>query len=257
MRVKPLVVVLGGLAALLNSARAEDSCPGLAPDTPTVRLARIDAHGDPVLADGRRLRLAGLAPRQNEAEAARFAAGLLEWRDQDLKLVVLAGPDRWDRLPARLLVELGPEDEPLDLAAVLLHAKAAWRLPDPANAVCDAALKAAEAGLGSASRREKPAGVVDGHDIAALKMQAGRIVVLEGRVASVGERPQRSYLNFARRRGAGASIVVSRRLWREMQDAGWTAAALTGKRVRARGVLGGADGLALELPSRTALELID
>lgn len=257
MRVKPLVVVLGGLAALIGSARAEQSCPGLARDTPTVRLAGIDAHGDPILADGRRLRLAGLAPHQSESEIDRFAAELLQWRDQELKLVALAGPDRWGRLPARLLVELGPEDEPLDLAAVLLHAKAAWRLPDAAHPPCDAALQAAEAALASPSRRGKPAEIVDGHDVAALKMQAGRIVVLEGRVASVGERPQRSYLNFARRRGAGASIVVSRRLWREMQDAGWTAAALTGKRVRARGVLGGADGLALELPSRTALELID
>lgn len=217
----------------------------------------IDDHGDPVLADGRRVRLVGLAPRQNENEIDRFATELLQWRDQDLRLVTLGAPDRWGRQPGRLLVELGPEDEPLDLAAVLLHAKAAWRLPDASLPACNAALKAAEAALALPRRGESPADVIDGHDVAALRMQAGRIVVLEGRVASVGERPHRSYLNFARRRGAGASIVVSRRLWREMQDAGWTAAALTGRRVRARGVLGGADGLALELPSRMALELID
>lgn len=257
MRMKPLVVVLLGLGFAAGPAPAQETCPGLAADTPTVRLAGLDEHGDPVLADGRLLRLFGLAPRQSEAETDLFAAELLQWRDQDLKLVVLAGPDRWGRLPARLLVELGPEDEPLDLAAVVLRAKAAMRLPDAANAPCDAALRAAEAGLRHPARRETAAGTVDGHDVAALKMHAGRIVILEGRVASVGERPQRSYLNFARRRGAGASIVVSRRLWREMQDVGWTAAALTGKRVRARGVLGGADGLSLDLSSRTALELID
>ncbi|TCR67266.1 hypothetical protein [Bosea sp. BK604] len=257
MRVKPLVAGLAGLVAILNGARADESCPGLTPETLTVRLQGIDDHGDPLLADGRRLRLVGLAPRQSESEIDRFATELLPWRDQDLRLVALAGPDRWGRLPARLLVELGPEDEPLDLAAVLLNAKAAWRLPDSAHPSCDAALKAAEAALATPARRGKPAETVDGHDIAALKLQAGRVVVLEGRIASVGERPQRSYLNFTRRRGAGASIVVSRRIWREMQDVGWTTAALTGRRVRARGVLGGADGLALELPSRTALELID
>lgn len=257
MRVKPLVAGLAGLVAVLSGARADETCPGLTPETPTVRLQGIDDHGDPLLADGRRLRLVGLAPRQSESEIDRFATELLQWRDQELRLVALAGPDRWGRLPARLLVELSPEDEALDLAAVLLSAKAAWRLPDAAHSLCDAALKAAEAALARPSRQGKPAETVDGHDIAALKLQAGRVVVLEGRVASVGERPQRSYLNFARRRGAGASIVVSRRIWREMQDVGWTTAALTGRRVRARGVLGGADGLALELPSRAALELID
>lgn len=257
MRVKPLVAALASLAALSGAARAGDACPGLSAEAPTVRLSGIDDHGDPVLADGRRLRLVGLAPRQSEGEIDRFAAELLQWRDQDLRLVTLGGPDRWSRQPARLLVELGPEDEPLDLAAVLLHARAAWRLPEAGLPACDAALKAAEAALALPRRRAEPADVIDGHDVAALRMQAGRIVVLEGRVASVGERPHRSYLNFTRRRGAGASIVVSRRLWREMQDAGWTAAALTGRRVRARGVLGGADGLALELPSRMALELID
>ncbi len=257
MRMAPFLLGLLGLAACATEAGAQPQCPSLSAATPTVRLAGVDSHGDPVLADGRRLRLAGLAPVQDAAERERFAAALLHWREQDLRLVILGGPDRWGRVPSRLLVESGPEDPPLDLAAALLREKAAMRLPDAAGAPCDAALRLAEGRADARARRQGEVGLVDGHDLAALKRHAGRIVVLEGRVASVGERPQRSYLNFARRRGVAASVVMSRRLWREMQDAGWTAAALTGKRVRARGVLGGADGLSLELPSRAALELVD
>ena len=82
-------------------------------------------------------------------------------------------------------------------------------------------------------------------------------MLLEGRVASVGERAQRTYLNFSRRRGEAASIVLSKRLWREMQDGGWTARGVSGKRLRARGVLSGRDGLLLDVTSKLALEVVD
>ena len=82
-------------------------------------------------------------------------------------------------------------------------------------------------------------------------------MLLEGRIASVGERAQRTYLNFSRRRGEAASIVLSKRLWREMQDDGWTASGVSGKRLRARGVLSGGDGLLLDVTSKLALELVD
>ncbi|MFJ5370619.1 hypothetical protein ACIPIA_15500, partial [Bosea sp. CER48] len=98
---------------------------------------------------------------------------------------------------------------------------------------------------------------IDGHDLAAVKAQEGRYVMLEGRIASVGERSQRTYLNFSRRPGEAASIVVPRAVWRELKGAGWTTGSLGGKRVRAYGVLSGRDGLLLEAPSRAALELID
>lgn len=51
--------------------------------------------------------------------------------------------------------------------------------------------------------------------------------------------------------------MLSRRLWREMQDAGWTASTLPGKRVRVRGVVEGRDSLLIEPDSRAALEMID
>lgn len=254
---------------LAVTAAASDACSELGPDSPVVRLSGLDGAGDPMLADGRRLRLVGIAPRQDDAEAARFAAGIGRWRERELHLVLLGEPDRWGRLPARLYdaVEVsGPA--PRELAATLLSEGAALPLPEARPARCGGG--AARTARASASRSKAPspptAGIsvaavgdaaIDGHDIAALKAQEGRLVLLEGRIASVGERAQRTYLNFSRRRGEAASIVLSKTLWREMQAGGWTASGVSGKRLRARGVLSGRDGLLLDVTSKLALELID
>lgn len=269
MRVKPLLAVGLVLLSVSRAAGQEPSRPGgegcLAPSaSEAVRLAGLDAHGDLLLADGRVLRLAGLMPRQDEADRARFAGAMAPFIGRGMRLVGLGGVDRWRRLPARLIVEApdGSPAEMSDLAALLLALGAALRLPEPGQPDCNEAWRLAERqGRPSAAQRASAttagAPVLDGHDPAAIKAQAGRIVVVEGRIASVGERSRRSYLNFSRRRGAGASIMLSRRLWREMQDAGWTASTLPGKRVRVRGVVEGRDSLLIEPDSRAALEMID
>lgn len=266
MPVKPLLAAFLVVPLLASAVGANDACSELAPDSPTVRLAGLDDAGDPVLTDGRRLRLVGLAPRQDDAEAARFSAGIGAWRDHDLKLVLLGGVDRWGRLPARLYIPAdAPDTAPRELGPVLLGAGAAVPLPEVRPARCSGGARTARSRVQPAkaptiARAPAVAGMdpaIDGHDIAVLKAQEGRLVLLEGRIASVGERAQRTYLNFSRRRGEAASIVLSKTLWREMQDAGWTAAGVSGKRLRARGVLSGRDGLLLDVTSKLALELID
>jgi hypothetical protein len=266
MPVKPLLAAFLVLPLLAGAAGASDACSQLAPGSPVVRLSGLDEAGDPVLVDGRRLRLVGLAPRQDDAEAARFAAGISRWRERDLALVLLGDVDRWGRLPARLYVPAADGSTPRDLAAALLGDSAASPLPEARPVRCDGGRLTrsralpAKASPSAAPGTSVPAAggsAIDGHDIAALKAQEGRLVLLEGRIASVGERAQRTYLNFSRRRGEAASIVLSKRLWREMQDAGWTASGVSGKRLRARGVLSGRDGLLLDVTSKLALELVD
>lgn len=266
MPVKPLlvsfVVLLLTLPPLAGAAVANDACSELGPDSPVVRLSGLDGAGDPLLDDGRRLRLVGIAPRQDDAEAARFAAGIGRWRARELRLVLLGEPDRWGRLPARLYdVVDAPGPAPRELAAALLSEGAALPLPEARPARCAGVARITRAGQRdkAAPPATAPAGepAIDGHDVAALRAQEGRIVLLEGRIASVGERAQRTYLNFSRRRGEAASIVLSKTLWREMQAGGWTASGVSGKRLRARGVLSGRDGLLLDVTSKLALELID
>lgn len=276
MRVKPpfaaILLVLGSMAASTAVTRAADDICATPEATEVVSLAGLDRHGDPLLADGRTVRLVGLAPRQNDAERERFTAQLTRWQGQAFRLAPLGGADRWGRLPARLLAAEGATDpfagQP-DLTAALLAGGAALRLAEPGLAACNELWRKAEprpiaAGPQNRSPATAQGGfaavafpVIDGHDAAAMRAQAGRIVVVEGRIAAVGERAQRTYLNFERRRGAGGSIVLSRALWRELQRSGWTAATLTGKRVRVRGVVEGRDGLLIEAETRSALELID
>lgn len=276
MRVKPpfaaILSFLGGMAASTAVTRAADDICATPEATEVVSLAGLDRHGDPLLADGRTVRLAGLAPRQNDAERERFTAQLTRWQGQAFRLAPLGGADRWGRLPARLLAAEGATDpfagQP-DLTAALLAGGAALRLAEPGLAACNELWRKAEPRpIAAGPRNRSPATAqggfaavafpaVDGHDAAAMKAQAGRIVVVEGRIAAVGERAQRTYLNFERRRGAGGSIVLSRTLWRELQRSGWTAATLAGKRVRVRGVIEGRDGLLIEAETRSALELVD
>lgn len=190
-----------------------------------------------------------------------------------MKLVLLGGPDRWGRLPARLYIPAGGTNAaPRELGEVLLGESAAVALPEARPASCSGGARTMRSRAQPVARARTLAGpaaiapapalagsetAIDGHDIAALKAHEGRLVLIEGRIASVGERAQRTYLNFSRRRGEAASIVLSKKLWREMQDAGWTATGLGGKRLRARGVLSGRDGLLLDVTSKLALELVD
>ena len=258
MRVKSLlaIVIFATLAAM--PARAASGCaPGI-DATVSVQVTGLDPAGDLLLGDGRKLRLVGLAPRQNAEEASRFDAGLRGFLGRPLGLAVLGEPDRWGRLPARLSVPSATSGEPAqDLAEWLLRQGAALPLPEPGLSPCETPQKAPVQKTVTSRPQVSPLTAVDGHDLAAVKAQEGRYVMLEGRIASVGERSQRTYLNFSRRPKEAASIVLSRSLWRELKSAGWTASELGGKRLRAYGVLSGRDGLLLEVASRGALELID
>jgi len=256
MRVKSLLVAVTIQALASIPAALAAGCPEAGSETTIVRLAGIDAASDPLLADGRSLRLVGLAPRQDVAQAERFSAGLAPYRDRALELSILGERDRWGRWPARLSIPAeAPGGASEDLALLLQQSGAALPLAEPALASC--VDKRAPMQRVATSKGPAPGSTIDGHDLAAVKAHGGRYVRLEGRIASVGERSQRTYLNFSRRPGEAASIVVSRSLWREMKETGWTAAGLSGKRLRAYGVLSGRDGLLLEATSRAALELID
>lgn len=258
MWVKSLLAIVILAVFPAAPAHAASGCPQDESAATTVQLTGLDPAGDPLLDDGRRLRLVGLAPRQSAEETSRFDAGLRHFIGRPLSLTLLGQPDRWGRFPARLSVP-SPSSAatPQDLARLLLQQGAALPLPEPGAGTCEEPPKTPVQKTVTSGPQPSPLTAVDGHDLAAVKAQEGRYVMLEGRIASVGERPQRTYLNFSRRPKEAASIVLSRSLWRELKSAGWTASHLGGKRLRAYGVLAGRDGLLLEVASRAALELID
>ncbi|MBN9451364.1 MAG: hypothetical protein J0I42_05380 [Bosea sp.] len=258
MRVKSLLAIVVFAALPTMPARAASGCVPEAAPAVTARLTGLDPAGDPLLDDGRKLRLVGLAPRQSLEEVSRFETGLRDFLGRPLGLSLLGEPDRWGRLPARLSVPPSSPGAPArDLAQLLMRQGAALPMPEPGLSPCEASPKAPVQESVTSPPQVSPLTAVNGHDLAAVKAQEGRYVMLEGRIASVGERSQRTYLNFSRRPKEAASIVLSRSLWRELKSAGWTASHLGGKRLRAYGVLSGRDGLLLEVASGAALELID
>ncbi|WP_306222557.1 hypothetical protein [Bosea beijingensis] len=258
MRVKSILAIVTCAALPIAPAWAASGCAPDSETSTTVQLSGLDPAGDPVLGDGRRLRLVGLAPRQSAEEVSRFDAALRGFLGRPLGLVIAGEPDRWGRLPARLLVPpASPAVATQDLAQLLLRQGAALPMPESGASTCETPQNEPVQKTVTSRPQVSPQAAVDGHDLAAVKAQEGRYVMLEGRIASVGERSQRTYLNFSRRPKEAASIALSRSLWRELKSAGWTASHLGGKRLRAYGVLSGRDGLLLEVSSRTALELID
>ena len=88
-------------------------------------------------------------------------------------------------------------------------------------------------------------------------MQAliGRFTLVEGVVRSVGERRERTYLNFGRDWKQDLTITIPKRTWTALGERGVSAAALKGKRIRARGVLEEWQGVAMEITAADMLEV--
>jgi hypothetical protein len=74
-------------------------------------------------------------------------------------------------------------------------------------------------------------------------------------VRGVGERRERTYLNFGSDWKSDFTITIPKRIWAALRERGVTAASLKGARVRARGVLEEWQGVALEITAADMLEV--
>jgi len=173
-------------------------------------------------------------------------------------------PDRWGRVSASLALADRPVR--LDLAQGLVDQGLADA--GEADALCAPELLALEdsargQGLGLwAADRYKPASADDSARIRAL---AGRFALVEGRIRSIGERPQRTYLNFGSDWANDFTITIPKRTWAALRARGWaalsarglTARALNDRRVRSRGVIEIRRGPTMEIAVPDMLELLD
>jgi hypothetical protein len=76
-------------------------------------------------------------------------------------------------------------------------------------------------------------------------------------VISVGERRERTYLNFGRDWSKDFSVTIPRRIWRVLKERGIDATTLQGREVRVRGIIEVRRGPTLELTVPETLELAD
>jgi hypothetical protein len=85
----------------------------------------------------------------------------------------------------------------------------------------------------------------------------GCFTLVEGTILSARQAGATLYLNFAKRRIQGFAVTISRRMMASFAAAGWTAAALTGQRVRVRGWISQHGGPRIEARLPSQIELVN
>jgi hypothetical protein len=155
---------------------------------------------------------------------------------------------------------LANEANPLDLGQGLIEAGLALVDPAPAESFCQPELLALEE-----TARERSLGLwTDDRykpiDVALtdnLRDRVGSFVLVEGRIRSVGERAQQTYLNFGGNWAEDFTIVIPHKIWKLMAGRGPGAQALRGRRIRARGILQSWQGTALTVVIPEMIERLE
>lgn len=219
-------------------------------------VASVSAGGELLLASGRTIKLLDLRlPPEDESGAP--LASLRSLAGRRVAVAALAGAaDRWNRIAAD--VALLDEAAPADLAERLLDDGLAMVDAGDRRALCRPELLAREERararrLGIWASGQQPIAV---NDLARLQGGIGRFALVEGVVRSVGERRERTYLNFGSDWTTDLTITIPKRTWAVITERGLSAAALRGRRVRARGVLEGWQGVAVEIAAPDVLEVL-
>ncbi len=266
---KALASASAGVAAVVLAASPNWAADGIAVCAEASALwATVEAVGarDGMtirLADGREVRLAGVIAANDldgDAETVQRTTLALDQMIAGRRITLHGrgeGKDRYGRLVAQVVIE-GDETgwvQAALVAAGMLRVAPAAGEPTCAKAllVYERAARSARAGLWTSSRFA----VQEAGSIATLAASAGRYAIVEGTVRRIGEAGGRLFLDFGRRYSEDFTVVIPRDARATFAAAGVDLKALTGKRVRARGVLVSWGGPAVEIKFPAALELLD
>jgi hypothetical protein len=271
-----------------TAAGADKPCSPAATDQGQV--ASVDEQGEITLADGRRLRLAGIlmtdtAPSLIRDELASATEGQLHFH------ALSAKPDRWGRINAQILMPEAPEQKregnvrpatlagrapggagaAMDLRGEAPYTLDAWLVdrgqarvapglfsPEPPAACLrfllgreDLARRAGRGIWQGAATAIRPA-----DDPQAILAEAGRFAVVEGVVASVGERKRVTYLNFGHEWTRDFTVTILKNSRTRLAQAGLVAADLKGRRVRVRGLVEDNRGPLIEVFASEQIEVV-
>lgn len=236
-----LALLLGCNAAAVAAGSAGPPAPGCEVPTVPDRITRV--AGDTLsLASGLELRLADIRLADGEAvpgPITAWMAGLSGTR----VLVASSAPDRWAMRRGRVLLrgtEDGDDAGRIDLAELLVAEGLALVDAGEQDGLCRPDLLSLEA-IARAGKlglwRGPSPPLVAADDTAALAARVGRFTIVEGRVSSLGERPQRTYLNFGRFGTGAFALTIPKRVWASLRRRGVSAELLRGRRVRMRGTV--------------------
>ncbi len=205
------MVLCAGRASACAVPTAEPVA-GLRADTPLVLSAP----------DGRRFRLAALV-------GDAVVAG-----DRVVRIAVLGGADRHDRLPVIAFDASGPVEVGIlregaaRLTPSRLVPRDCWRLMEAAETEAVTARRGIWA---------TPQSLLDTNDGEALKASDGRFVVVTGRVRSVRTVNRITYVNFGPPRSGALTVTIHDRDMPAFRESGLEPAAFRGHMLRVRGTV--------------------
>lgn len=228
--------VLEGAAAILLALMplmpAAQAC-GAAP-LGEGRVAAIEDSRTLRLADGRKIRLAGIEWGLSADAARAMLSGMA--LDRQIALKGTGTPDRYGRIHA--FASVNGSETPIQYA--LLDRGLAVTGTRIGDAACRDALLARERAAREARLGIWGSGDYRLHqadDPAAILRNVGRFAIVEGRVVSVRESGNTVYVNFGRRWSEDFTVTIAKRIEPGFISAGLSPRSLTGRTVRVRGVI--------------------
>lgn len=257
------VVALAALHAAPD-ARAADPCrpSRLEPATQAAANERLELE----LADGRVLRLAGVESPATLGADRPFTDSALEdlalWTSSPIAVFTLRGqPDRWGRHEGRaFIVEKGHAPDLLpSLSEAVIDAGLARVDPLSETRPCLDRLYAAEERARMARRglwADPAFAVLAAGSPGEPKAKAGSMAIVEGRVASVRAGRGVTFINLGDGAPQSPSLTLGRDALRAMQRDGLEPESLTGRRIRARGVLDLRAGPRIEVAGPNSIEVL-
>jgi len=240
------------IAALFSCAFADPTSVSACGSTllGETRVTTIENSHTLLLADGRRLKLAGI--QWSGTEAARLAALRELMLDQAVSLKGDATPDRYGRIYA--FPSISGSETAIQYA--LLERGLALANGSPGDKACALALLAAEK-----TARQARAGVwadlrplAAGEPAVVLK-ERGRFAVVEGKVLSVRESGNTIYVNFGRRWSEDFTVTIAKRRQSAFISGGLDPRSLSGRVVQVRGFVEGRAGPGMEATGPEQFEL--
>jgi hypothetical protein len=246
-----LLVALGFLAFGLLPAKAQGRASRCSGSLAEDRIITVNDDASFVLAKGQMAKILGLRLPEEESHRRQAADLLRVHRGKTISVEGIGERDRWGRLPVR--IRSAHDKTVVDLSHVLVETGLTLVDPGADRVFCQPELLAFEE-----TAREQRLGLwaearynpIPAEKNELLRERVGSFVIVEGRVRSVGERKQTTYLNFGGHWAEDFTIIIPRKVWTLMAERGLGAAALKGQRIRARGILQSWQGTALtiELP---------
>jgi endonuclease YncB( thermonuclease family) len=212
------------------------------------------------LNDGTELRLAGvIAPDelQGDGVAAKRATAALDALVAGRQLFLHSAKGDRDRY-GRLVAHAAAVNEWIQAALVragYVRVQPGSGDPDCAERLLPAEREARRQKRGLRGEASFP--VWNANSIPDAEVTAGNFALVEAAVHRVGEAGGRIFLDFGRRYSEDFTIVIPREAQAAFVAAGVDLRSLSGRRVRARGVLFSWGGPAMELRIPAALELIE